>query len=397
MHDVDNRETWVAGSQAQLPDAVTLRRKIHEYPELGLHLPKTTAAVREALSGLDVKIEQGPSTSGMIVTLAGPTQGRTVLLRGDMDALPMPEDTDVPFKSKEAGRMHACGHDGHTSMLLGTATILSQLPERPHNILLLFQPAEEGGAGGMKLCEEGALDGNILGNPADRIYGLHCHPYSQVGQVSTCVGPMMASADSFHARITGRGGHAAMPHSTIDPVVITSQIILAWQTIASRNISPLDPVVVTCSEVHAGVAHNVIPDYVEVSGTIRTFKDETRELAIRRLVEIAEGLTALHGAKFEITWMTGYPVTKNDSEAESRWRKALTDFSGQVLPDPVTPVMGAEDFSFYGAKTKACFYWLGLNPNPEHVYPNLHAPEFDFNDAAIPYGVEAMCRLALAS
>jgi amidohydrolase len=320
-----------------------------------------------------------------------------VALRADMDALPILENTGLGYQSTTPNVMHACGHDGHTSMLLGTATVLSKLPERPFNVLLLFQPAEEGGAGGLKMCEDGVLGGKVLGKPADRIFGLHCHPGTTVGQVSTRIGPMMASADSWVARITGHGGHAAMPHTTNDPIVITSQLIMAWQTIASRGVDPLDAVVVTVGMFHAGLAHNVIPDSVEIEGTIRTLNDDARAFALKRFMEIAEGICAAHGAKFEIEWMTAYPVTKNDAEAVSRWRTALMDFSGEVLEEPTLPVMGAEDFSFYGAHTKACFYWLGINPDPENKYPNLHAPEFDFNDAAIPYGVEAMCRLALTS
>ncbi|MBC8066630.1 MAG: amidohydrolase [Chlorobia bacterium] len=376
-----------------------IRHDLHAHPELGYQEKRTSEVVQRELSALGIEFKASlAGGTGVLAHLPATHQNaETVALRADMDALPILENTGLHYASQTPNVMHACGHDGHTSMLLGTATVLSQLSERPHNILLLFQPAEEGGAGALKMCEDGVLDGKVLGNRTDRIFGLHCHPYSQVGQVGTRIGPMMASADSFHARITGKGGHAAMPHSTIDPIVITSQIILAWQTISSRNISPLEPVVVTCSEVHAGVAHNVIPDYVEVSGTIRTFSDEARTLAIFRLIEIAEGVCATHGASFAIEWMTGYPVTKNDAEAEGRWRSALRDFNGEVLAEPVTPVMGAEDFSFYGARTKACFYWLGLNTNPDRKYPNLHAPEFDFNDDAIPFGVEAMCRLALAS
>lgn len=386
-------------SQDDLRRIVRIRHDLHAHPELGYQEHRTSEVVQRELSALGIEHRGGLGGGTGVLAHIPATQpnAETVALRADMDALPILENSGVEYSSTTPNVMHACGHDGHASMLLGTATVLSQLSERPHNILLLFQPAEEGGAGGLKMCEDGVLGGKVLGAPADRIFGLHCHPYTLIGDVSTCVGPMMASADSFHARITGHGGHAAMPHSTIDPVVITSQIILAWQTIASRNVNPLEPVVVTCAEVHAGVAHNVIPDFVEVSGTVRTFSDETRELALRRLVEIAEGICAVHGASFHLDWMTSYPVTKNDAEAESRWRSALREFSGQVLADPVPPVMGAEDFSFYGAHTKACFFWLGLKSSEDSHYPNLHAPEFDFNDAAIPYGVEAMCRLALAS
>jgi amidohydrolase len=386
-------------SQQDLRRIVEVRHDLHAHPELGYKEQRTSGVVQRELTALSIEHKGGLAGGTGVLAHIPATfpNAETVALRADMDALPILENTGLGYQSTTPNVMHACGHDGHTSMLLGTATVLSQLPERPFNILLLFQPAEEGGAGGLKMCEDGVLDGKVLGNPADRIFGLHGHPRSTVGQVSTCIGPMMASADSFTAKITGHGGHAAMPHTTVDPIVIASQLILAWQTIASRGVDPLDSVVVTVGMFNAGVAHNVIPDYVELEGTIRTLNDSAREFALRRFIEIAEGITSMNHAKFEVDWMTGYPVTKNDAEAVARWRSALTDFSGEVLPDPVVPVMGAEDFSFYGARTKACFYWLGLNPNPENVYPNLHAPEFDFNDAAIPYGVEAMCRLAIAS
>ncbi len=389
-------------SQDDLRRIVAFRQDLHSHPELGYMETRTSGKVAEELTRLGIEHRTGlAGGTGILAYLpatSNPAQAETVALRADMDALPIEEKTGLPYASGTKGVMHACGHDGHTSMLLGTATVLSQLAERPFNILLLFQPAEEGGAGGMKMCEDGVLDGKVLGKPADRIFGLHGHPYTTVGQVSTRVGPMMASADSFTAYVHGKGGHAAMPHSTIDPIVIASQIVTAWQTIVSRTVNPLDQAVVTVGQFHAGVAHNVIPDSVMLEGTVRALREETRSSLISKVIGIGEGIASVHGATFDIEWMQGYPVTANDAEAERRFRTALGGgFSGEVLPDPVVPVMGAEDFSFYGAKTKACFYWLGLSPSKDYSYPNLHAPEFNFNDDAIPYGVEAMCRLALAS
>lgn len=380
---------------------VEIRHDLHAHPELGYRETRTSGKVVEELTRLGIEHRAGlAGGTGVLAYLpatSNPSGAETVALRADMDALPIIEKTGLDYASGTPGVMHACGHDGHTSMLLGAATILSQVSERPFNVLLLFQPAEEGGAGGLKMCEDGVLDGKVLGKPADRIFGLHGHPHSMVGQVATRVGPMMASADSFHATIRGKGGHAAMPHSTIDPIVITSQIVMAWQTIVSRTVDPLDSAVVTVGQFHAGVAHNVIPDDVMIEGTVRALKERTRLDAIRRVEHIAQSIASAHGASFEIEWTQGYPITANDAEAEARFRKTMGGFSGELVAEPVSPTMGAEDFSFYGSKTKACFFWLGLNPSAENVYPNLHAPEFDFNDAAIPYGVEAMCRLALAS
>jgi amidohydrolase len=384
---------------ADLQRLIELRHDLHEHPELGYNEVRTSEVVQRELTRLGIQFKAGLAGGTGVLGYIPATvpNAQTVALRADMDALPIQENTGKPYASRTANVMHACGHDGHTTNLLGAATVLSQTSERPHNLLLLFQPAEEGGAGGKRMCEDGVLDGAVLGEPADRIFGLHGNPHLPVGQLGTCVGPMMAAADSFHAKVTGKGGHAAMPHMGIDPIVIASHIITAWQTIASRNVDPLDSVVVTCGEFHAGVAHNVIPDSVELSGTVRTLRNETRELALRRLVEIANGIATTFGATFEIDWMTGYPVTSNDADTVSRFRAATADYSGYVDPEPVTPGLGGEDFSFYGEKTKACFFWLGLNSNPDVRYANLHAPEFDFNDAALPYGVEALCRLALNS
>ena len=386
-------------SSDDLRHITDVRHDLHAHPELGYQEKRTSEVVQRELAALGIEFKTGLARgTGVLAHIPAtvPNAG-TVALRADMDALPIQENTGRPYASQTPNVMHACGHDGHTSVLLGAATVLSKVEERPNNVLLLFQPAEEGGAGGQAMCEDGVLEGKVLGKPADRIFGLHGNPAFAIGEVATCVGPMLASTESFHARVTGKGGHGAMPHTTIDPIVIASQIVMGWQTIASRSTDPLDAIVVTCGEFNAGVAHNVIPDSVELSGTIRTLRNETRRMAVERLVAIAEGIARSHDASFEIEWMVGYPVTVNDAEAEGRFRATMAGFSGRLVPEPVVPVMGGEDFSFYGAKTKACFYWLGLNSNLEERYPNLHAPEFDFNDAAIPYGVEAMCRLALAT
>ena len=386
-------------SPSDLEHIVTIRHDLHAHPELGYQEHRTSEVVQQELTrlGIEFKAGLGRGTGVLAHIPATVANAETVAIRADMDALPIQENTGKPYASQTANVMHACGHDGHTAILLGAATVLSRAAERPNNLLLIFQPAEEGGAGGKAMCEDGVLDGSVLGEKASRIFGLHGHSATPLGHVATCVGPMLAATDSFHARLIGKGGHAAMPHTSVDPIVIASQIVSAWQTIASRNVDPLDSVVVTCGEFHAGVAHNVIPDAVELTGTIRTLRDETRSMAVRRFKEIAEGIAASFGAKFVCEWTTPYPVTRNDAESEGRFRAALADFSGEVEKEPCLPTMGGEDFSFYGAHAKACFYWLGLNPKPDFVYPNLHAPEFDFNDDAIPYGVEAMCRLALAT
>jgi amidohydrolase len=262
----------------------------------------------------------------------------------------------------------------------------------------VFQPAEEGGAGGRKMCESGVLNGTVLGKPVERIFGLHGSPQLEVGQLGTRKGALMASADSFEMMIRGKGGHAAMPHYGIDPIVATSHIIVALQTVVSRNVGPLDSAAVTIGEFHAGTASNIIPDEVHIVGTLRTLNKTTRELGMHRIEKIAKDVAEAFGAHMSLKWLDGYPVTWNDPIATDDFRQAIApSFGNMLLAQEVDPVMGAEDFSFYGEQVPACFYWLGLIPEGGTKYANLHAPEFDFNDDALAVGMNAMCTLALAS
>ncbi|MCO5296224.1 MAG: amidohydrolase [Fimbriimonadaceae bacterium] len=384
---------------AELPEIEEIRHDLHAHPELGYQEVRTSGVVQRELTRLGVKHVPGLAGGTGVLALIPATvpSARTIALRADMDALPIVENTGLPYSSTHEGRMHACGHDGHTSILLGAARVLSKLEERPNHVLLLFQPAEEGGGGGKKMVDDGALAGTVLGNRADMIFGLHGYPGMKVGQIATRVGAMMASADGFEILVTGKGGHAAMPHMGIDPVVVASHIVTALQTIASRNVKPLDSVVVTIGKIVAGTASNIIPDTALLVGTLRTLNEATRHLAMRRIDEIASGVAAAFGAKAELSFNYGYPVTCNDASAVARLRETLGPVFGDALsPDEVEPVMGAEDFSFYGAECPACFYWLGLLGETQEQYPNLHAPEFDFNDKALPVGMRAMCELALA-
>lgn len=383
----------------ELPEIVEIRHDLHAHPELGYQEVRTSGVVQRELTALGINHVPGlAGGTGVLGHVPASVPGaRTIALRADMDALPIVENTGLPYASTHEGRMHACGHDGHTSILLGTARVLSKLDERPNNVLLLFQPAEEGGAGGKKMVDDGCLSGAVLGSRADLIFGLHGYPAMKVGHLATRVGPMMASADGFEIVVTGKGGHAAMPHLGIDPVVVASHIVTALQTIASRNVKPLDSVVVTIGKIAAGTASNIIPDTAFLVGTLRTLNEATRQLAMRRIDAIASGVAEAFGAKAELSFSYGYPVTCNDASAVERLRATLAPVFGDALhPEDVEPVMGAEDFSFYGAECPACFYWLGLLGESQEQYPNLHAPEFDFNDSALPVGIRAMCELALA-
>ena len=377
-----------------------IRHDLHAHPELGYAERRTCGVVRRELEAINVKhvdgLAGGTGVLAYLPATTGPDSAPTIALRADMDALPITENTGKPYASQTVGVMHACGHDGHTSVMIGTARALAK-SERPNNILLLFQPAEEGGAGGERMCLDGVLDGSVLGKPVDRIFGLHGNPMFHVGQLATRKGALLASADGFEITIRGKGGHAAMPHFGIDPIVVASHVVVALQTIASRNVSPLDSIVVTIGQIKAGTAHNIIPDEALVIGTLRALHKSTRELGQKRITEIATDIAHAFGAEVRIDWLHSYPVTWNDAEATEDFRTAVSPAFGEnLVAHEIEPVMGAEDFSFYGERVPACFYWLGLLPEGMDRYPNLHAPEFDFNDAALPVGIKAMCTLALA-
>jgi amidohydrolase len=384
----------------ELPDIIDIRHDLHTHPELMYEEKRTSEVVQRELEKAGVKfvagLAGGTGVLGYLPATTNTGNAETVALRADMDALPITEQTGKPYSSKTPGKMHACGHDGHTAVLIGVARVLAQLKDRPNNVLFLFQPAEEGGAGGRKMCEDGVLAGKVLGNKADIIFGLHGFPNIDVGQMTTRTGPLLAATNEIEIVIEGKGGHAAAPHTGIDPVVVGSHIVLALQTIASRNVDPLDSIVVTIAKFQAGTATNVIPNTALIAGTLRTLTPETRELGCRRVKEIAEGIAASFGATAKVEVREGYPVTQNEPCATDRFRAVAKNVFGDGLAADCQPVMGGEDFSFYGAHCPACFYFIGVRPKGQDKYPNLHAPDFDFNDDALPVGMRAMCSLALS-
>src|SRR5579862_6222282 len=304
--------------QAILADSgyiADIRHDLHAHPELGYGERRTAGVVRRELEAIDVKhvdgLAGGTGVLAYLPATANLDSAPTIALRADMDALPITENTGKPYASQNLGVMHACGHDGHTSIMIGAARALAKA-ERSNNLLLIFQPAEEGGAGGERMCQDGVLDGSVLGKPVDRIFGLHGNPHFAVGQIATRTGALLASADGFEITIRGKGGHAAMPHFGIDPIVVASHIVVALQTIASRNVSPLDSIVVTIGKLEAGTAHNIIPDEARVIGTLRALQATTRELGQKRITQIAIDIAHAFGAQTEIEWLHGYPVTLND-------------------------------------------------------------------------------------
>jgi amidohydrolase len=384
-----------------LPAVVEIRHDLHRHPELGYQEHRTSGRVCELLAEWGVEhrggLARGTGVLAYLPATTDPATAATVALRADMDALPIAEETGAGYASETPGVMHACGHDGHTSILLGTARVLSQT-ERPNNVVFVFQPAEEGGAGGLAMCQDGALDGRVLGRKVDRIFGLHGYPAGELGHVYTRVGPLMAAASEFKIRIHGKGTHAAYPHFGIDPMVAAAYIISALQTIASRNVDPLGAIVVTVGKVEGGVAHNVIPDMVTLSGTLRTLDDEMTAFGMESIGRVAEGVASGLGARAEVEWVGAYPVTRNDANATAHFRAVAERVLGadRVHEEP-KPSMGGEDFSFYGQHVPACFYFLGIRPAGQASYPNLHSPKFDFNDDALRPAIEAMVGLATAT
>jgi hippurate hydrolase len=382
-----------------IPDAIKLRHQLHANPELGYQEHRTASLIAQRLASLNIEhitgLAKGTGLIAHIPATNDPDEAPTIALRADTDALPITEQTGAPYASNNEGVMHACGHDGHTANLLATAATLAASQERPNNVTLLFQPAEEGGAGARRMVEDGALNGTRLGKPADAIFGLHGWPELPLGTAASRPGPLLAATDEFRITVRGNGGHAAFPHNCTDPVLTAAHITTALQHIASRRVAPVDAAVVTVGAINAGTAFNVIPDTATLKGTVRTLLPETRQLAERELRRTAEGIATAMGASAEVEWHTGYPATVNDHAATEHFfdtaRRELGNDAAINLP---TPFMGGEDFAFYAQHTPACFFIVGLKPPNADTYPGLHTPLFDFNDDALPIAARLFAALA---
>lgn len=373
-----------ASSLTALADeARTWRRTIHQHPELLFDLPKTAALVTEKLKefGCD-EIVGGIATSGVVAVINGRNgPGRTIALRCDMDALPMSEQTNLAHASKVPNMMHACGHDGHTAMLLAAAKQLSASRDFAGKVVLIFQPAEEGGGGGRVMIEEGVLERFGI----EEVYGMHNEPGLAVGSFAIRSGPIMAGGDRFVITINGKGGHAAAPHLSNDPVVVMAHIITALQSIASRFTDPFDPVVLSITYVNGGNdrALNVIPSDVRIGGTIRTMQPQTRKAVEDRFRDVVSLTARAFSAEAEIDWRPGYPVTVNDAEKTKVAAAVARSVAGEAyVDDNYPPTMGSEDFSYMLQKRPGAFIWLGNGDSAD-----LHNPAYDFNDDAIIHGV----------
>jgi len=385
--------------QEAMPGLVEIRRDLHAHPELGYEEQRTSGVIRRELEAAGVAHVGGlAGGTGVLAHLPG-GDGAPIALRADIDALPIFEKTELPWASTIPNRMHACGHDGHTTMLLGVARALAKLSADgalPRSVTLFFQPAEEGGAGAAKLIEDGALDGSVIGPAIERIYGLHNYPGLPLGAVATKPGTIFAASDRFEIQVTGRGSHAAWPHESRDPVIAGAAIVTALQTIVSRSVAPTEPAVVSVTTFRSeSDAFNVIGSGARLGGTVRTLSAESRDHVRARLTEIVAGTAAAHGVDAALDYDVGYPPAVNDADAvatfESIAREAIGD--ARVLRMP-SPVMGGEDFAYYGHEVPACFFLLGTQPGSE-PQPGLHEATFDFNDDAIPLGIEMFLRLAI--
>lgn len=377
-------------------ELVTVRRDIHMHPELAFEEKRTADLVAAKLAAWGIEVHRGLAGTGVVGVIRGRStaSGRAVGLRADMDCLPMHETGERAHRSRHAGRMHACGHDGHTTMLLGAARYLAETRAFDGTAYAIFQPAEEHGGGGQVMVREGLFDRF----PVDEVYALHNWPELEPGRIAVRPGPMMAATDEIGITIRGRGGHAAMPHIAVDPVVIAAQVIGALQTIASRNVAPVDAVVVSVCSMHTSQtgAFNVIPDAVHLLGTVRSFRPATRDLAERRVAEIATGVAEALGGTAEVKYIRGYPATVNsEREAEFAARVGERVFgAGNVVRD-VDPTMGGEDFAYFLERKPGAYVFLGQGGAPGGC--SLHNPDYDFNDAVIPLGAGYLAALAEAA
>ncbi len=374
---------------AELQDEVTgWRRQIHQTPELGYDVVRTAAFVADKLRefGCD-DVVTGIGRTGVVGIIKGRLgDGRTVGLRADMDALPISESTGKPYASTISGKMHACGHDGHTAMLLGGAKYLAETRNFAGSVAVIFQPAEEGGAGGKAMVNDGMMERFGIG----QVFGMHNLPGLPVGQFATKPGPIMAATAEFKISIKGRGGHAAMPHTAVDPIVIGSQLVNALQTIASRSADPVEAVVVSVTKFHGGEAYNVIPETAELGGTVRTLKQEIATLARQRMQAICDGIGQASGATITLSYSPNYPVTFNHPEETVFASDVAATIAGDAqVHRSMPPVMGGEDFSYMLEARPGAFIFIGNGDTA-----NLHHPAYDFNDEAIPHGVSYWVKLA---
>ncbi|MEJ1161457.1 M20 aminoacylase family protein [Prosthecomicrobium sp. N25] len=372
----------IAGCSA---DLAGIRRDLHAHPEIGFEERRTSDLVARLLTGWGVEVHRGLGTTGVVGVIRGNRPGRRVGLRADMDALPMTEATGLPHASRNPGVFHGCGHDGHTTMLLGAGRYLAQTRRFPGEVVLIFQPAEEGLGGARRMLADGLFDRF----PCDEIYAIHNWPGAPLGRVSLKPGVAMAASDSFDIVVTGKGSHGAQPHLATDPVMAAVSIAQALQTIVSRNVDPLRTAIVSVTQVHAGSAYNVIPDTARIGGTIRTFDEDVRALVRSRMTALAQAIASGFGAKADIDIRDCFSVLRNsDAQAEAAMAVAR-DLVGPLAELDGEPKCGSEDFADMLAVVPGAYLLVGQGDGA-----NLHSPRYDFNDDVTPIGASLLARIA---
>jgi amidohydrolase len=366
-------------------ELVAIRRDLHAHPEIGFEEERTSGIVAERLAAWGVEVHRGLGKTGVVGVLRGKGDGRRIGLRADMDALPIHETTNLPYRSTAPGKMHACGHDGHTTMLLGAARYLAETREFDGTAVFIFQPAEEGLGGARAMIRDGLFERF----PCDEVYGLHNAPEGPRGRVAVRSGPAMAAADFFDIRIQGRGAHGAWPHQSNDPVVVAMTLGQAMQTIVSRNADPLEAAVVSITQIHGGAAYNVIPGEVALAGTVRTFDDGVRELARRRIRELADGMAKAFGVAIEVDIRDIFSVLHNhEAQAAAAAEVARELFGADNVVTDAPPRMGSEDFADMLRAVPGAFLWVAQTPGA-----SLHNAGYDFDDEIIPVGAALLARL----
>ena len=373
-----------------LPEIVRVRQRLHQHPELSWHEKETSNFIRQWLKKHGIEYRQAEDFFATIAVVRGSATAPAIGLRADIDALPIVEANDLPYRSQNQGVMHACGHDGHAATLLGATWVLAQLTKQiPGTIVSIFQPAEENGGGGQRLIDSGMLNEFNI----QAFFALHAWPYIPVGTIGVRYGPMMAAIDDFKIVVHGKSGHAAHPMTAIDPVWISAQIINAVQSLVTRERHGADPVVISITTIHGGTADNIIPAAVEMTGTIRTLLPETRERMNRRFVDLVQSIAGAFGGRAEVEIERGYPSIVNDERLVRMIAETAAEVVGrQNVIELQEPSMGGEDFAYYLQKYSGAFFRLGVGPSP-----SLHSDNFNFNDEALSTGIQMMSHLALRS
>lgn len=383
-----------AEAETCLPDIIEIRRKIHANPELGNQLPETTATVLGALEGLGLEIRKSKTTTGFVATLHGQNPGRRILLRGDMDALPMPENNDLPFRSTNKGVMHACGHDAHTAMLVGAARVLvQQQANLCGSVDFFFQTGEEGFFGAREVLDEGMFEAP---NSPDAVFAIHITPLLDAGKFTSRAGPLLAAADTFEMTVTGKGGHASMPHDCLDPIPVACEIVQAFQTFVTRRIPVFDPIVLTTTKIEAGTTSNVIPEVANVLGTIRSTSERSRKTAHKGLAKLAVKIGEAHDVHVDFQIDEGYPVTINEAKFTEFAANTVRELFGEHSYLPMrSPMMGAEDFSYLLQQMPGAMFFLGVKPEDPSLAAPCHSNRMILNESAMAHGIALHAQIAM--